>query len=869
MCCCAEAPCAAVGPPWPAHTECNSGQTPCNTQCGSKKYQDTCDVTCKSGYTQSAPASSKATYLCAANGRQPTSLWTGSLHCAKVDCHDFPHPYTSPGNPAVDVWENIQCSSNLFHDGKDDTDGHCSAKCIESFYESPDTANPRATREIKDAYCLAPGPSAGLGNPTGVWTPQGKSFLDCQPGSLSAKQSALVDFANDFWLKVSTPQSIYSGKVRQLEEAAKFGPTKGPTYTFDIVAKDVQGNPRNYHNLGRSWDYLVLKIERVPLQMLPEDEQRLQPQQTLNLPTSRNPRATGTWSGGTSRPYRKVITSGLHNNAETVTFTNADGKDGRWRVSHQFEEHGVFYVSVFLCTNTDATTRGACDNAKESNLVPQTGTTGLSTNTIATRAFTICPQNTGDPDRTGAILGSHLGHCKALSKCFSPLGPGRIAGFCPVGFQCENQGTTWPLAEPGHWVSSTYPVQTTQCLTLGACPGSSRLHAECPHAAQAGDLWPVSNFESAKLTIVGADPCFMQPPPADCPLGPCFEHTRKICQSVVGSRCCPGNTGKKSCESCCKASQGPPTFPSCDKRQWHPISTPEGTHCEPCPPVELNFFLVLSVTILLIILAPILVKLAEISKHAGAIQGPLLSVVNFFQSSSLFVGLRGIRWPPAFKTFARSIADVFNFNIVPLLHYLKRLSFGLIDIPPLDCAWTMSYSLKFVLVMLTPFLLAIAIVLVQYAWLCWLALWSNRWRMTRGCCSHFCCCLRKKRKKSSSFMSVQLLQQGGDNIVETSDTARNARVAEIQTEEVKIRQLSKVANNRSTNYIDAVGEAVRSDLRFEAVRKFEAVRNLKSMKAKFEADFGQPYPESLWRVLRDHDTGQTLATVKRCCLGYL
>jgi hypothetical protein len=31
--------------------------------------------------------------------------------------------------------------------------------------------------------------------------------------------------------------------------------------------------------------------------------------------------------------------------------------------------------------------------------------------------------------------------------------------------------------------------------------------------------------------------------------------------------------------------------------------------------------------------APLFAKLAELAKHAGAIQGPLLSMMNFFQSS--------------------------------------------------------------------------------------------------------------------------------------------------------------------------------------------------------------------------------------------
>ena len=81
--------------------------------------------------------------------------------------------------------------------------------------------------------------------------------------------------------------------------------------------------------------------------------------------------------------------------------------------------------------------------------------------------------------------------------------------------------------------------------------------------------------------------------------------------------------------------------------------------------------------------------LDRLSAFAGAVQGPFLSIVNFFQSSSLFVGLHGIEWPKEFKEFIRQFADLFNFNIVPILQALKKVTFGVIDVPPLDCAIVM------------------------------------------------------------------------------------------------------------------------------------------------------------------------------------
>ena len=54
----------------------------------------------------------------------------------------------------------------------------------------------------------------------------------------------------------------------------------------------------------------------------------------------------------------------------------------------------------------------------------------------------------------------------------------------------------------------------------------------------------------------------------------------------------------------------------------------------------------------MIILGPILFKLLSISRHLGALQGPILSAFNFFQTADLFANL-DIPWP---QTWKRSVA---------------------------------------------------------------------------------------------------------------------------------------------------------------------------------------------------------------------
>ena len=214
----------------------------------------------------------------------------------------------------MNLWKNANCKGTHFHDGADDVDGLCTPNCIASFYEEP--TNPNAKRDPKTATCKAPDTPAaegnnpaGLGNGVGVWTPSGcKDLLDCKPGKLSSASSTLAPKAATRllgWIKQDSSQKTFSSDVRRLEQAAKMGDGKGPAFSFEVVTKDLQGEPRNYHNLGEKpkRDYLVAVIERVPYQLLPAEEQSLQPRETLQLPSGKNKDAEGTWTGETTMPY--------------------------------------------------------------------------------------------------------------------------------------------------------------------------------------------------------------------------------------------------------------------------------------------------------------------------------------------------------------------------------------------------------------------------------------------------------------------------------------------------------------------------------------------------------------------------------------
>ena len=144
---------------------------------------------------------------------------------------------------------------------------------------------------------------------------------------------------------------------------------------------------------------------------------------------------------------------------------------------------------------------------------------------------------------------------------------------------------------------------------------------------------------------------------------------------AVGSLCLEGygEAGTDGAGACQK----------CDSDWYHDSGSGQ---CYPCPTTN-GKVLVAAVSIIGLALAPVILKFAEAMKHAGALQAPMMSLVNFFQSADLFKGL-DLHWPPAFLAFVHSVAAVFNFTL-PKLPFLTKIR-------P-ECAFHLSFSQKWML----------------------------------------------------------------------------------------------------------------------------------------------------------------------------
>ena len=300
------------------------------------------------------------------------------------------------------------CPVHLFGD-------QCHARCVESFYDASQNTTLNATnrssiyassiiyakdRPVVLYTCSAP--DEQLGQQTGQWhlgnTSRRNLFpnlepvpnLNCTASTVSAAKSNLSS------TRCVKPQKAYPGEhlsIRALE-GFKLQNDKGPTIEWVVKAYDEYGFPRNYLNLNTfTWlgsepgkpgrpnsktapDLVLVDIQRVPLNLLDAEEAKLQPRVgTISH---------GVWPTASSlRSYQGRLTN-VNNRPDVeqdVKFSS-NGQDGSWTITHQFTEHGIFSISIYLCKHDDDDT--TC--MVPANLLPRTG---------VDLTFTICPQNSG------------------------------------------------------------------------------------------------------------------------------------------------------------------------------------------------------------------------------------------------------------------------------------------------------------------------------------------------------------------------------------------------------------------------------------------------------------------------------------------
>ena len=220
---------------------------------------------------------------------------------------------------------------------------------------------------------------------------------------------------------------------------------------------------------------------------------------------------------------------------------------------------------------------------------------------------------------------------------------------CPSGFNCQDVGLTYPVAFEGMYIDPKDSAKVHKC-TFGEDAGTAKLE-------NGTSLASMGQVE----TTAGVAHLKVQPMPDgsgrrgnSCPGGDvalakelnCFlddnlqlvsdsEPSRSSeCMRAVGALCLEGYSGEgaASCSKCCKQSDTGCT------RSWYKDTAGSTTVCLECEDTN-GALLVAGATFIGLVLAPLVLKLAEAMKHAGALQGPVMSLINFFQSADLFKNL--------------------------------------------------------------------------------------------------------------------------------------------------------------------------------------------------------------------------------------
>eukprot|EP01047_Picozoa_sp_COSAG01_P035312 COSAG01_NODE_2702_length_7228_cov_4.014869_2_plen_1685_part_00 len=637
------------------------------------------------------------------------------------------------------------CAQGQFSDAGGATE--CTP-CAEGYFSH----NPKATRCRKCS--------------TGLRAPKGSS--ECVAPHLSLAQSWLN--VTDNVTRVESARS-FRNPLRQLypgvqkhdeyfDTGFKLAPLHGPVYSLSFTARDQQGIPRCYCTqkaqardhctqaqlTNKLTDRIVFVsclrasasfhcshqcvwrqvIDRVPKTWFNDStqghEKLLQPPRTatersdypVHIP-SRPVEKGGKKPSNDPGTLNSVCNEEDFFDSKCATThnwhdTNKEG--GTWYASHQFTEHGTFFVAVYMCTgendykNCTATANADSQgfwSVKDPSYASQTPEqlkrrvpqTWGSPDHLPATTFTICPEGTKAHEGQAPTVGASLSQCWAKSGWYAPYGPGHPADYCKDGFNCERDGTRWPVAEPDHWVNPRFPSQMEKCMIDGACPGAVGFQAKCTDGP-----FPKKNpwtFPDGRTK--GGTFCFTHSAQIDKVSGRLSLDPK--CYEQIGHRCCPGAKGDK-CQACCSVNDRPPKSPACDGNQWTHSGGSAKVKCVPCPPNEFTYKSGVSLFVIIVVGLPLVIKVRQLSKHAGATTGPVLSVLNFVQSAELFQGI-ALQWPPFFKWLADRIFTIFNFNFHTILRFM--------DFPSPDCAFKLTYLQIWFLIMASPLLILLVLFL--------------------------------------------------------------------------------------------------------------------------------------------------------------
>jgi hypothetical protein len=460
-------------------------------------------------------------------------------------------------------------------------------------------------------------------------------------------------------------------------ELGSSGPWRGERYRFSFVTFDSYLNRR----IGR--EDLVVEISRVDRAQLSSTESILQKPggaSTFNI-TAVTPRIyTRTKSADSPED------SGLLVTVYDREIHYGDRGTGVYVFDEDIREFGVYQVKAWLCSGGNVTAcldrTNALSLAYTFSVCPQ--------NTVI--IDTVERVDAGLPIRNwslgGTIKGAHVEdcHCKAGFK--SPRGNGENCEACPRGkyqtdkskssckpcaagtscgcssanagvdpnncsalswnpacsacdpcredtyqdregqgscrpcrdgFDCRSTGMTFPIALPGYWVNNKNPREYYECNPPKACPGSSLIMSN-------GRPKPWSKVPSAQKKCTNT-----KPPDLGGGQRGYEEGDSSGCFEVFGSKCATGYTSGLSgtkCQDCCGThNYNPVPGSSCDGNKWR--KTTNG--CSPCD--KQNHVVLATMALLVaVMVAPIVLKFLELSKHLGAVHGPIMSVTQDWHS---------------------------------------------------------------------------------------------------------------------------------------------------------------------------------------------------------------------------------------------
>jgi hypothetical protein len=214
------------------------------------------------------------------------------------------------------------------------------------------------------------------------------------------------------------------------------------------------------------------------------------------------------------------------------------------------------------------------------------------------------------------------------------------------------------------------------------------------------------------------------------------------CLQVVGSRC---RTGHKTvqpdrpCAVCCIAGDlgGPGAkYPDCDGNEWYlqeeMVTLEDGSevmnaYCHSCKaettvtPADWIMFSFAAIAV-----AGVLMKFGvDLMRKFKALKPPMMTLITFMQVVNLFTKHEktddssgtGLHWPDAWqdvKGFFSGLGSIFNFSVPPFLsEVISKYGQGLKELQP-QCIFVLPYWQKWMLWMLSPWLLLLALRLYYY-----------------------------------------------------------------------------------------------------------------------------------------------------------